>query len=803
MKVGSPLPVHNAKIMIKTFFTVALRNIARNKLTTFINLAGLAIGLAASLLILLWVQNELSYEKFNENAENIFRVEEDQFYSGERYHVTVTPFPSGPVWKEKIPEIREQVRINRLPRILFRKDDRVFYENALIAADSTIFRIFTMPFVSGDQATALNSPNSVVLTSKLASKYFGEEDPIGKTIMLENKLPVMVTGVMKDLPRNSNFSFEAILPYSLQDELRVRLSTSWGDNSIFTYVLLQNGAVAETVNKKLTEVVLEHNPETTTKFMVFPLLDIHLHQQFGYGQNNGPVIAVYVFTLIAIFVLVIACINFINLSTAKAAGRAKEIGIKKAAGADRKTIFIQFMLESLLQVFISLVLAMLISGLLLNAFNNLSGKNFTLADILNLKFIIGFICAGLFAGIVAGIYPALYLSSFKPAAVLKGEVVTGRKSTLRQGLVVLQFTLSILIATLAVFMYLQMTFLQRIDLGFNKENLICIPMAESVKPKYASLKEELMKEPLVGGVTASTANPIRVGSNSGGADWDGRDPDKHVLIAVNAIDYDYTKTMKMDLVSGRDFDKSFNGDMARDTLGNFLINEEVAKIMGTGDPVGKSFRFMGLNGTIVGVMKNFHFKGADQPIEPIAFALTDTRMLNVILVRLNGNPQTALKAVGSIWSRVIPDYPLDYTFIDQDYDNLFRTLVRSAGLLKYFTVLAIIIACLGLYGLSLHTAERRTNEIGIRKVMGAGSLLIINNLTREFVVLVLISIVIAIPAGALLTGKFLKEFAYRIEIDYLILAMISAGAILIAYVTVGIQAFRASRTNPAAALKIE
>ncbi|HEX2976031.1 MAG TPA: ABC transporter permease, partial [Bacteroidales bacterium] len=552
--------------MVKTFFTVALRNIARNKLTTFINVAGLAIGLAASLLILLWVQNELSYEKFNENAENIFRIEEDQFYSGERYHVTVTPFPSGPVWKEKIPEIREQVRINRLPRMLFRKDDKVFYESALIAADSTIFRIFTMPFVSGDPGTALNAPNSVVLTKKLASKYFGDEDPIGRSIVLENKITVMVTGVMKDLPRNSNFTFEAILPYSLQDELRVRMSTSWGDNSLFTYVLLQGGAVKENVNKKLTEVVLEHNPETTTKFMIFPLLDIHLHQQFGYGQNNGPIIAVYVFTLIAIFILVIACINFINLSTAKAAGRAKEIGIKKASGADRKTIFIQFMLESLLQVFISLLMAMIIAGLLLNAFNSLSGKHFTLNDLISLKFIIGFIGAGLFAGLVSGIYPALYLSSFKPVSVLKGEAVTGGKVTMRRALVVLQFTLSILIATLAVFMYLQMKFLQEKDLGFNKENLICIPMAENVKPKYASLKEELLKEPLVGGVTASTANPIRVGSNSGGADWDGRDPDKHVLIGVNAVDYDYTKTMKMSLVAGRDFDRSFNGDMARDTL---------------------------------------------------------------------------------------------------------------------------------------------------------------------------------------------------------------------------------------------
>jgi predicted permease len=766
--------------------------------------SGLAIGLAASLLILLWVQNELSYETFNSDAENIFRIEEDQFYSGEKYHVTVTPFPSGPVWKEKIPEIKEQVRINRLARFLFRNGDKVFFESSLIAADSTIFRVFTMPFLTGNPETALNSPYSVVLTKKLAEKYFGSEDPLGKSLTLENKIQVMVTGVMQNLPNNSNFTFEAVLPYSLQRELRVQTSNSWGNNSIFTYVRLEKGADREAVNKKLTDVVLEFTPQTTTKFMVFPLLDIHLHQQFGYGENNGPVTAVYVFTLIAVFVLVIACINFINLSTARATARAKEIGIKKAAGADRMTIFMQFMLESAFLVFISLVLALLFVGLLLNTFNSVSGKHFTLVDLLTLKFILGFVAAGIVVGIASGIYPALYLSSFRPAAVLKGETNTGGKGRLRQILVVVQFSLSILIAITAIFMFLQLKFLQNKQLGFNKENLLCIPMAENMKPKYSALKKELMREPLVKGVTASTSNPIRIGSNSGGADWDGRDPQKSVLIGVNAIDYDYTSTMGMELVSGRDFSLDFTGDMARDTTGNFLINEEVAKIMGTGDPVGKSFRFMGLTGSIVGVMKNFHFKGADQVIEPIAFALTDTRRLNVILVRLAGNDvPSALKSVDKIWQSIIPDYPLDYTFIDQDYDNLFRSQIRLTALLKYFTILAVIIACLGLYGLSLYSAERRTNEVGIRKVMGAGPWHVIYSLSSEFISLVVVSIIIAIPAGYLIVGKLLKEFAYRIDINYLIFAAISAGAIIIAFLTVGIQAFRATGINPAEALKVE
>jgi len=790
--------------MIKNFFRIAVRNISRNKSITFINVAGLAIGLSASLLILLWVQDELSYESFNTDAENIYRVEEDQFYSGERYHVTVTPHPSGPVWMQKIPEIKEQTRVNRMPRILFRQGDNVFYESQIVAADSGLFRMFSMPLLTGDKMTVLNEPHSIVLTEKLAKKYFGDEDPLGKILTLENKYQFKVSGVMKNLPRNSLFTFEAVLPYSFLKEIGA-ISDSWGNNSIFTYVLLAGGSDLNAVNKKLTDVVLEHNPETTTKFLLFPLLDIHLHAQFGYDRSKGAVIAVYIFTLIAIFVLLIACINFINLSTAKAATRAKEIGIKKVAGADRKTMIIQFMLESLLLVFLAMIFALVLVGLALELFNNVSGKSFSLSDLLQFKFISSLLIAGLFAGLVSGIYPAFYLSSFKPVAVLKGELSTGKgNGRLRQILVVVQFTLSILIAISATFMYKQLKYLQEKELGFEKENLICIPMAEGMKPKYSSLKEELLKETLIQGVTAARSNPVRIGSNSGGARWDGKDPEKQVLIGTNAVDYDYLKTMKMELISGRDFSPDFPADIARDTTGNFLINEEVAKIMGEGDAVGKNFSFMGLQGRIVGVLKNFHFKGADQPIEPIAFALTDTRYLSVILIRLTkGNTESSLKAVEKVWKNVITDYPLDYFFIDNDYENLFRAQLRLSGLLKYFTILAVIIACLGLYGLSAYSAERRTNEIGIRKVMGADTIIVIYALSKEFLVLILISIVIAFPLGWIIVGKLLNQFANRIDMSPVIFVVIALGSVAVGMFTVGYQAYKAAGINPAQALKIE
>jgi putative ABC transport system permease protein len=790
--------------MIKNFFHIAVRNIARHKSITFINVTGLAVGLAASLLILLWVQDELSFEKFNLDAENIYRVEEDQFYSGERYHVTVTPHPSGPEWKEKIPEIKEQTRINRLPRILFRQEDKVFFESQIIAADSGLFRMFTLPFLIGDQEAVLKSPHSIVLTEKLSKKYFGDENPLGKTLTLENKYQFMVTGVIKDLPKNSMFVFEAVLPYSFLREIGA-ISDSWGNNSIFTYLLLENGSDINSVNKKLTDIVLEHTPETTTKYVLFPLLDIHLHTQFGFDRSKGPVIAVYIFTLIAIFVLLIACINFINLSTAKASSRGKEIGIKKVAGADQISMVVQFMLESLLLVALAMIFALILVGVALNMFNHISGKSFNLSDLFHVKFIISFIVTGLVAGFISGVYPAFYLSSFKPVSVLKGEMISRKANgRLRQMLVILQFTLSILIAISATFMYLQLKFLQDKELGFNKENLICIPMAEGMKSKYNSLKGELLKETLVQSVTAARSNPVRIGSNSGGASWEGKDPEKTVLIGTNAVDYDYLKTLNMELVSGRDFSKDYASDIAKDTTGNFLINEEVAKIMGEGDPVGKTFSFMGLNGRIIGVLKNFHFKGADQPIEPIAFALADTRYLSVILIRLTpGNIPASLKSVEKIWKEVIPEYPLDYSFIDQDYENLFRAQMRLSGLLKYFTILAVIIACLGLYGLSSYSVERRTNEVGIRKVMGADSFLIMYTMSKEFLLLVLISIIIAIPVGWIIVGKLLKQFAFRIDLDPFIFFVIALGAILIALLTVSFQAYKATHINPAEALKME
>jgi ABC-type antimicrobial peptide transport system permease subunit len=650
----------------------------------------------------------------------------------------------------------------------------------------------------------LNDPHSLVITKKLAQKYFGEENAVGKSMIIENKYQFMVTGVLADLPGNSMFSFDAVFPFSFLKETG-SYDSNWGNNSIFTFVLLSNGVDVKGIDKKLTDIVIEHMPETTIKYLLFPLTDIHLHGQFGFTESKGPVIIVIIFSLIALFILLIACINFINLATARAASRGREIGIKKVSGSDKRSLVYQFMMESMLHVFAAMLIALILIGLSIGLFNNISGKHFVLTDLLTFRFMACFIVTGLTAGFISGIYPAFYMSSINPVNVLKGEALSGRgNGRLRQTLVVVQFTLSVIIAIAAVFMYRQLKYMQDKDLGFDKNNLIGIQMAGGMRSKYYSLKKELQKDILIQGVTASLWNPVNIGSNSGGASWPGKDPDKHVLIGTYATDYDYVSTMKMELVSGRDFSRDFTSDMARDTTGNFLVNEEVVRIMDIGDPVGKSFSFMGLNGTIVGVMKNFHFKGADQPIEPVAFALTDTSHLHMILIRLTpGNIPGSLKAVEKVWKDVIPEYPLEYTFIDQDYENLFRSESRLSMLLKYFTVLALFIACIGLFGLASYTAERRTNEIGIRKVMGAGNFSIIYSVSKEFLLLIVISITIAFPAGWIIMKKLLAQFPYRIDLDFMIFLLIAAGAVTIAMLTVSFQAFRAAGINPAEALKIE
>jgi putative ABC transport system permease protein len=789
--------------MIRNYFLTAIRNILRYKGFSFINILGLSIGIAATLLILLWVQDELSFDKFHKHADRLYQVEEDQYYSGEVYHVTVTPYPSGPVWREEIPEIENACRYQWSFGMLFNYGEKAFYEDNCLAVDSTFFSMFSFPLIKGNPYQLLREPFTAVLTEKAAEKYFGNEDAIGKSLNVNNQYEFTVTGMIEDPPGNSTLQFDILIPFDFLKE-KGQYNDHWGSNSIRTYVLLDENAVLDSVNSKLTRVV-RSNVETTTDFSVFPFTRVHLHQYFGYGHPTTAVIFVYIFSIIAGFVLIIACINFMNLSTAKSSTRAREIGMRKAVGGNRRNLVTQFLGESFLLTLLSMIIALIIISLILPVFNQIAGKELIFKDLLNAKFIVGLVVLTILTAFIAGLYPSLFLSSFKTVNILKGESVTGRGSgILRKVLVVFQFTLSIFLIIGTIVIYKQLIYIRNIDLGFDKEHVFYIYMRGEIGKNYETLKEEFSKHPQVKSVSATLHSPTHIGSNSGGADWDGKDPEMRVLIGYSAIDYDYIETMGIEIVAGRSFSRDYPSDRITDSTAAFLVNEEVVRIMGTDDPVGQRFDFAGRKGTIVGVMKNFHYHSARNKIEPLAIHCRKGEELSALVVKMGpGDITKSMDELEKTWHEILPIYPFDYIFLDQDYDRMYRTEARMGDIIKYFTILGIIIACLGLFGLASFTAERKTQEIGVRKVVGASVSAIISLLSREFTYLVVFSCIIAVPVAYFVMKMFLNEFAFHTNLNWWIFALACLAALIIANLTVSFQAARAALTNPAEALRYE
>ena len=793
--------------MFRNYLITAIRSLYRQKGFSLINILGLAFGLACALLILLWVQDELSFDRFHEHAERLYRVEEDQYYSGEVYHVNVTPYPSGPVWKDEIPEIEDACRYQWPSGMLFTFGEKAFYEGGCVAVDSTFFDLFNYEFLHGNKATALTEPYSAVLTEETAEKYFGDENPIGKSLSVNNQFEFTVTAVLRSIPKNSINQFDILVPFDYLREIG-QYSDSWGNNSIRTYIKLYENAVIDSVDSKLTAIVKQHNEETTTDFMVAPFTRIHLHQYWGYGHDPGAIVFVYIFSAIAIFVLLIACINFMNLSTARSATRAREIGLRKVSGAGRRAVITQFFGESVLLAFISLIFALIIVSSILEVFNKVSGKELNFNSLLTPQFIIAMILVTLIAGLISGIYPALYLSAFRPIKVLKGDLSAGMKSGwFRKVLVVVQFTLSVFLIIGTVIIYRQLNYMKSKDLGYDRENMFYFQMRGQIKDNYQTIKDEFLRDPQVLGVSAASSQPHQIGSNSGGGDWDGRDPDLSVLIGNNIVDYDFIETMKIELKDGRSFSREFPGDMAslEDTSANFMINEVLEEIMEKENAVGERFQMWGMQGRIVGVMKDFHYHSVRTKIEPLMFMLGFEEYLSWIVVRVApGDLTKTMKGLEKTWTEIMPGYPFEYNFVDESIDQMYRTEERLGNLLKYFTILAIIIACLGLFGLASFTAEQRTQEIGIRKVMGAKVGTVMMLLSKEFSILVIISCLIAIPASILVMGKvFLQNFEYRTDMAWWIFLAASLAALLIAILTVSYQAARAALTNPADALRYE
>jgi putative ABC transport system permease protein len=780
-----------------------------------INIMGLAIGLATCMMIMLYVSYELSYDKFFTNHERIHRIAILATISGDNLDVAVSSNPMGENLMKEYPEVVSFSRI--MPNnqaVFFSIDDKSFYNEGLYYVDSSFLNMFSYHMIYGDPATALIEPNSIVLSQTLASKYYADEDPIGQVIKMNDRINLKITGVLKDPPQNSHFDFNCLVSYTtLLEEMGIERFEDWGSLSIYTYIELAENTVPDSLEAKFEDFIYRHMEElaVTGNITFEPYLQevssIHLHSnlmaEFGPNSDIGYI---YTFAAIAFFALLIACINFMNLATARSARRAREVGMRKVCGAQRKQIIIQFLGESILLAILSMVLALILVELSLPLFNKLTGLELGFTTLFSPMMIIGLVVLLLIVGIFAGSYPAFYMSSFRPIAVIKGNISKSGRSRphLRNILVVFQFTISIILIICTGIVYMQMEFLQNKRLGFDKENIVVIPLrSDRLRDKIKVFDHEMTNIASVKNVSFSSGLP---GSSLNGTGYfpEGGDKDSPWIIYQMDCDFGFVETMGMNLVDGRDFDSSYSTD-----TNCVIINEALMKRLGWEDPLGKSLMSFGRDTTfphkILGVIEDFNFKSLHEEVEP-AMIMLNTDHSNYMIIRLNpGDPTKAIQEIQAKWEEMELNFIFDYFMFDTQFDELYSSEKAMGRLFIYFAIIAIFIACLGLFGLASYTAEQRTKEIGIRKVLGSSVSNIIIKLTIEFTRWVLLANIIAWPVAWIVMNAWLKNFAYTISwLEYFwILPFATVMSFFIALVTVASQSLRAATTDPVKALKYE
>ncbi len=808
--------------MIKNYFKIAFRNLWKNKGYSAINIFGLAIGLATCLLITLYVTDELSYDRYNVNADRIYRINGDIKFGGNEMNLAVCSDPMGPTLKKDYPQVEEYTRIYASSGSkLVKKGNEYINEPNVANVDSTFFNVFTLPAISGDTKTALNEPNTVVITESTAKKYFGTTDALGKVIEAD-KTPYKVTAVIKDIPHNSHFHFDFL--FSMKNLVNYQFG-NFLSNNFQTYILLKEGTDYKAFNKNFDQVLDKYVLPQAKQFIqvssmddfkkagnkldyfLMPLLDIHLYSdRFPELSANGNIMYVYIFSAVALIVLLIACINFMNLSTARSASRAKEVGIRKVLGTERKTLVAQFLVESTLTVFISLFIAIAITYFVLPLFNNIAAKSLSINDLLNWKILPFIIALPFVVGLLAGSYPAFFLSKFKPIIVLKGNTNTSfKKSNLRSALVVIQFATSIILIIGTIIVYNQLNYIQTKNLGFNKDEVLIVNGTDALQNNTAAFKNEVLSLPGVTGGTASSFLPVNPSSRN-----DNSYSKEAVMDAKNGIDMqtwtvdeDYIKTMGMHIIQGRNFSKEFPSDSNA-----VIINETTAKFLGYTNPVGQKIytssddnsHAVSLN--IIAVVQNFNYESLKQNIGPLCMRLGKSDGL--VSFKVNSiNIQSLVSQIETKWKSMAPGMPFSYRFMDDSFDDMYRNEQRIGAVALIFAILAILIACLGLFGLATYTAEQRTKEIGIRKVLGATVSNVVAMLSKDFLILVIIAAVVAFPLAWWAMHTWLQDFAYRIDIGWWVFAMAGFAALLIALLTVSFQAIKAAIANPVKSLRSE
>ncbi len=779
--------------MLKNYFLVAFRSLKRNIGFSLINIIGLATGMAATILILFWVTDEVNFDRFHKNINEIYRVYEHQEYSGtDDLLVYNTPAPLASELRQKFPNIKLVARFTPVwTRVELSREEQVWFDGEGYFADKDALEIFTFPFVYGSPSEALNHPNSIVLTLESAKKYFGNENPIGQSITMNKNVEYNVTGVI-DRPKNTHLQFSYIIPFEGNIErLWQGINIDWASNSFFTYMQIDKSQDYKEVESQISNLVAENGQENVTLYLE-PLTRSYLYNIWG----TGSITNVRIFSVIAILVLLIACINFMNLTTARSAQRAKEVGLRKVSGGNKLQLVSQFLGESVLLTTVSLVVAVILVILLIPGFNDISGKAISFAS-LSWPMVGGILVVALITGILSGSYPAFFLSSFIPIKVLKGELSKGSKS-FRTILVVFQFTLSVALIISTIVVSRQLDYMMNKNLGFQKDNIVCIGFSEGGREKYDLIKGELIKLPGVEAVTCSNALPNMIGSSTSTVSWEGKDPEETALFTNIIVHYDFIDVFGMNMIEGRAWDTKFASDSMA-----LIINEEAVKVMGFDNPVGQNVNLWGYDFKVIGVVENFNFQSLKNKVEPLIMFLT-APMQNLVSIRLNPeNIVTTMESIEKVWKDVYSTDMFASMFFDQQFDKMYRAEMRMVKLFSYFSFLAILISCLGLFGLATFMAEQRFREIGIRKTLGASEFRIISIMVWYFLKWLLVANAVGWVLAFYAMEYWLGNYAYRIGIKPSFFLIAGGLSVIVAILTVSYQAWKASRANPVLALKYE
>lgn len=785
-------------VMLKDYNKVAFRNIQKSKGISFINLAGLAVGMTCTILIMLWVFDELSFDRFHKHSEHIYRVNlKDKRNMPVVYH-SFTPNPVGRYLKNTFPEVVAATKI-MYDHFMVSYGDKSFNESQVIFTDPSFFEVFTFPVVRGDIKKLKDFTDGVVISKRMAQKYFGSEDPYGKTITLDTRKDVWVAAVI-EVPSNSDFRFDLILPFSVVTLFDANMLKEWEANwqalNYQTFIRVHPHCNIDRFGKMIAGTLKKHVPERDMELVLQPLSRIHLYNPDG---SKGDMKYIYIFLVIAGFILIIACINFMGLATARAEKRVNEVGLRKAIGARRHELFTQFFYESILLIIFAFLLSVILVEICLPFFNSLVEKQMSL-NVSDNGLLAGLALILVFTSILCGTYPSVFLSSFTAANLLKGRSgLSAGKPILRKGIVVVQFSISVFLLVCTFVIYSQLRYILNKDIGINKEHLIYLLMEGESKHRFETVKTELNKHPGILSSAACYPLPADIRFWAGYLDWQGNTEKRKVYFVYSFMDYDCIKTLGMTMKEGRAFSKALDSQTNR-----FIVNEEAASQMGVDSPVGKELNFWGRKGQIIGVVKNFHFHHMSSRIAPLVLVAGKEWKKRYLMVRVRpGSLESAIDYFRAVWTRVNPGFSFEYGFLEDNFRNIYRSETRLSTIFKYFSMLAILISCLGLFGLATFVAERRAKEVGIRKVLGSSVKGIVLLLTRDFLKLVCYAILIAWPIALFVMKTWLQEFAYHVKMDIWIFIASGFLALVIATLTVGYQAVKSAFANPVDTLKYE